>query len=40
MALIGLADDKTEKPKSYPPDTCLVCGMKLSDMRKSSVFIY
>jgi len=33
-------DQKAEKPKPYPLDTCLVCGMKLGDMGKPCVFVY
>jgi len=41
FALTSRADDqKTEKPKPYPLDTCLVCGMKLGDMGKPCVFVY
>ncbi|HXR04715.1 MAG TPA: hypothetical protein VN836_08420 [Verrucomicrobiae bacterium] len=29
-----------QKPKPYPLDTCLVCGMKLGDMGKPCVFVY
>lgn len=37
----GRADDaKAAKPKPYPLDTCLVCGMKLSDMGKPYIFVY
>ncbi|MGD0207551.1 MAG: hypothetical protein ABSC89_08105 [Verrucomicrobiota bacterium] len=32
FAVMSRADDqKVEKPKPYPLDTCLVCGMKLGD---------
>jgi len=35
------ADEKADaKPKPYPLDTCLVCGMKLSEMGKPVIFIY
>jgi len=41
FALTSRADDqKVEKPKPYPLDTCLVCGMKLGDMGKPCVFVY
>ena len=41
FALTSRADDqKIEKPKPYPLDTCLVCGMKLGDMGKPCVFVY
>jgi len=41
LTLTSRADDqKTEKPKSYPLNTCLVCGMKLSEMGKPYVFVY
>jgi len=41
FALAGWADDqKVEKPKPYPLDSCLVCGMKLGDMGKPFVFVY
>jgi YHS domain-containing protein len=33
-------DTKAAKPKPYPLDTCLVCGMKLGDMGKPYVFVY
>jgi YHS domain-containing protein len=29
-----------QKPKPYPLDTCLVCGMKLGEMGKPYVFVY
>jgi YHS domain-containing protein len=32
------ADD--QKPKPYPLDTCLVCGMKFGDMGAPYVFVY
>ena len=39
--LIVHADDaKAAKPKPYPLDTCLVCGMKLGEMGKPYVFVY
>lgn len=35
------ADDAKEtRPKPYPLDTCLVCGMKLGEMGKPYVFVY
>lgn len=37
-ALPGRADD--QKPKPYPLDTCLVCGMKPGSMGKPCVFIH
>ena len=41
FTLTSRADDqKAEKPKPYPLDTCLVCGMKLGDMGKPCVFVY
>lgn len=41
FAVTSLADDqKGDKPKLYPLDTCLVCGMKLGDMGKTYVFVY
>ena len=41
FAVASRADDqKVEKPKPYPLDTCLVCGMKLGDMGKPYVFVY
>ena len=41
FALTSRADDqKNEKPKPYPLDTCLVCGMKLDDMSTPCVFVY
>ena len=33
-------DTKAVNPKPYPLHTCLVCGMKLSDMGKPYVFVY
>jgi YHS domain-containing protein len=38
VAITSRADDP--KPKPYPLDTCLVCGMKLGDMGKPYVFVY
>ena len=41
FAVTSRADDqKVEKPKPYPLDTCLVCGMKLGEMGKPYVFVY
>ncbi|HUA37096.1 MAG TPA: hypothetical protein VMA35_01710 [Candidatus Sulfopaludibacter sp.] len=41
LAVTSRADDqKVEKPKPYPLDTCLVCGMKLGEMGKPCVFVY
>ena len=41
FALTSRADDqKTENPKPYSLDTCLVCGMKLGDMGKPYAFVY
>jgi len=41
FAVMSRADDqKVEKPKPYPLDTCLVCGMKLGDVGKPYVFVY
>ena len=41
FAVTSRADDqKVEKPKPYPLDTCLVCNMKLGDMGKPYVFVY
>ena len=41
FAVTSRADDqKVEKPKPYPLNTCLVCGMKLGDMGKPYVFVY
>ena len=41
VAFTARADDsQTAKPKPYPLDTCLVCGMKLGDMGKPCVFVY
>lgn len=41
FAVMSRADDqKAEKPKPYPLDTCLVCGMKLGEMGKPYVFVY
>lgn len=33
-------DGKDAKPKPYPLDTCLVCGMKLGEMGKPLAFVY
>jgi YHS domain-containing protein len=33
-------DQKTDKPKPYPLDTCLVCDMKLDSMGKPFTFVY
>jgi YHS domain-containing protein len=38
VSLNGRADD--QKPKPYPLDTCLVCGMKFDGMGKPYVFVY
>jgi YHS domain-containing protein len=38
VSLAGRADDV--KPKPYPLDTCLVCGMKLGSMGKPYDFVY
>lgn len=38
VSLISRADE--QKPKPYPLDTCLVCGMKLGEMGKPYVFVY
>ncbi len=38
FSLTGRADD--QKPRPYPLDTCLVCGMKLGDMGKPCIFVY
>jgi len=38
VSLTGRAEE--QKPKPYPLDTCLVCGMKLGDMGKPCVFVY
>ena len=32
-------DTKAVNPKPYPLHTCLVCGMKLSDMGKPYLFV-
>ncbi len=41
VSMASRADDaKTTKPKPYPLDTCLVCGMKLGEMGKPYVFVY
>jgi len=41
FAVTSRADDqKIEKPKPYPLDTCLVCGMELGEMGKPYVFVY
>ena len=41
FAVTSRADDqKVEKPRPYPLNTCLVCGMKLGDMGKPYVFVY
>ncbi len=38
ISFVCRADE--QKPKPYPLDTCLVCGMKLGDMGKPCVFVY
>ena len=38
ISLTSRADNP--KPKPYPLDTCLVCGMKLGEMGKPCVFVY
>ena len=38
VSLTSQADD--QKPKPYPLDTCLVCGMKLGSMGTPYVFVY
>jgi YHS domain-containing protein len=38
-SLTSRADDQT-KPKPYPLDTCLVCGMKFDSMNKPYSFVY
>jgi nitrous oxide reductase accessory protein NosL len=38
VAMTGRADD--QKPKPYPLDSCLVCGMQLGEMGKPYVFVY
>ena len=38
VGITSRADDP--KPKPYPLDTCLVCGMKLGEMGKPFVFVY
>lgn len=38
ISVTSRADDP--KPKPYPLDTCLVCGMKLGDMGQPYVFVY
>jgi YHS domain-containing protein len=41
VSLTSLAEDqKTEKTKPYPLDTCLVCSMDLKMMSKPVVFVY
>ena len=41
FALTGCsANRKAEKPKPYPLETCLVCGMKLRGMSKPFAFVY
>jgi len=41
ISMASRADDaKTTKPKLYPLDTCLVCGMKLGEMGKPYMFVY
>ncbi len=41
VSMASRADDaKTTKPKPYPLDTCLVCGMKSGEMGKPYVFVY
>ena len=38
VSLTSRADD--QKPKPYPLDTCLVCGMKFDPTDKPCVFVY
>jgi len=38
VSLTGRADE--QKPKSYPLNTCLVCGMKLGSMGEPYMFVY
>ena len=38
VSLTSHADEK--KPKPYPLDTCLVCGMKFGSMGEPYVFVY
>ncbi|MGO8838833.1 MAG: hypothetical protein ACLQAH_06850 [Limisphaerales bacterium] len=38
VSLTSRADEK--KPKPYPLDTCLVCGMKFGSMGEPYVFVY
>ena len=38
VSMTSRADD--QKPKPYPLDTCLVCGMKLDSMGKPYSFVY
>jgi nitrous oxide reductase accessory protein NosL len=41
VAFTARADDsQTAKPKPYPLDTCLVCGMKLGSMGDPYVFVH
>jgi YHS domain-containing protein len=41
LAMTSRADDQnSEKPKPYPFDTCLVCGMKFGDMGQPYAFVY
>jgi YHS domain-containing protein len=39
ISLTSRADDQT-KPKPYPLNTCLVCGMKFDSMSKPYIFVY
>jgi YHS domain-containing protein len=39
ISLTSRADDQN-KPKPYPLDTCLVCGMKFDSMSQPCVFVY
>ena len=38
VSITSRADEK--KPKPYPLDTCLVCGMKFGSMGEPYVFVY
>ena len=38
VSLTSRADE--QKPKPYPLDNCLVCGMKFGSMGKPYVFVY
>jgi len=40
IATVRADDAQPSKPKPYPLDRCLVCGMKLGEMGQPFVFVY